>query len=381
MNKKILLTSIALITISIGGFLIYFFLVLVANNDPTVPSGVPESVRPIEKELPKMEEPAADTTNWKLYQNKQYGYELKYPANWEIGTTFNADPATFSAPSFSLPNCLENDSGVCPDFMIGNIHKVEPGETIKRDISFDANDKIIAEKNIKISGKDASFIEYYQASYGRRDGSMGLVRQEMKVIHNGVLYRIYISEIEYPSKTNGIKTSADWKYRKTFEAMLKSFRFLEDSDVLPTVNTASGVLYTNKEFGFSVLLPLGWEKYQVSVQKDKGDDKHTYIYFLMPTTDKNASAYDKNTGKLIAGLTDIFAITATDLDTWNHDANSKECKENPTPDCLEIGNVVGKNSQYVFSASYGNGIIPKDAQKFVEEGSAAKFLSGKFNLQ
>lgn len=335
----------------------------------------------VQEEKKTKSEEKVDTSAWKLYQNTAYGYELKYPANWEIGTTFGANPATFSAPSFSLPNC-STEGGICPNFSVGNVHEITAGETVKSDINFGPNDRMIAEKSMKISGEDASFVEYYQANYGHPDGQMGLVRQEMKVIHSGTLYRIYIDE-KNPDMSK-IKTSADWQYEKTFEAILASFKFIDRAVGVgypAPIVAAEEVLYANQEFGFSVALPEGWENYKVSVQQDKGDDKHTYIYFLMPSTDKSAGYYDKGTGKIVPGFSEIFVIVATDLATWNKDANSKECLENPNPDCPDANDVLAKNGKYVFSASYGNGVIaPKDVQKFIEGTSAAKFLSGKFQL-
>jgi putative hemolysin len=141
------------------------------------------------------------------------------------------------------------------------------------------------------------------------------------------------------------------------------------------------IIYTNTDYGFQVSLPKSWEKYQVSIQRDKGDDKHTYFYFMLPTSDKDwLGSYDKNTGKAIPGMVDIFVITANDLATWNKDLNSTECKENPNPSCPYEGSVVAKNNKYVFDAGYGNGLLPPDVDKFRSAKSAEEFLNGKFKL-
>jgi hypothetical protein len=141
------------------------------------------------------------------------------------------------------------------------------------------------------------------------------------------------------------------------------------------------IIYKNTDYRFQVTFPKGWEKYQVSIQRDKGDDKHTYFYFMLPTTDKSWNgSYDKNTGGLIPGMVDIFVITANDLATWNKDLNSTECKQNPNPSCPFEGNVIAKNGKYVFDASYGNGLLPPDVQKFRVGKSAFEFLSGKFKF-
>ena len=377
MNHKILsiIVAVSVLIVLVLGYI--FFIGDI--NKKNVPTSDPTSSE--KKSETKSIAKAVDTSNWKIYKNETFGYELKYPADWEIGTIFGADPYTFSAPDFSPANRSENVKTI-PSFSISSIHKIAEGETVETNMPLGNPDgKIIEKKLIKIDGRDAMFAEYFKSGYGEKDSKVGRVQQQIKVIDAGVTY--FFEMQEYNREKEFSESSASWENKEIFQAILDSFKFLENNQVNITLSggITEGTLYTNEDFGFSVNLPVGWEKYKVSIQQDKGDDKHTYIYFLMPTTDKNVGYFDKKTGKIVLGFAEIFVVTATDLATWNKDASSKECLENPNPECPDAGSVLDKNDKYVFTANYGNGILPKDVQKFVESGSAAKFLSGKFKLE
>lgn len=226
-----------------------------------------------------------ETANWKTYQNNQYGYELKYPADWKITTMGNVDPATFSAPDFESPDCSNSEAKICDRLSVGNIHKAENNETIESDISLNTNDKVITKKTIKISGEDASFVEYYQANYGRKDGKSGLVRQEIKTMHQGTVYRIYVDE--YNADINKIKTSADWENKAVFEAIITSFKFLDANDN----QTADRKTYRNEKYGFSIQLPIEWKSYSeydgkiLANSPDKFDSNPTILTGTPPKLD------------------------------------------------------------------------------------------------
>jgi hypothetical protein len=376
MNKKLSIVVISLLVLIIGGLSALLFLFYRQNKaiSPAVETKAEEAKKAVVAEK-------IDTSGWKLYRNETFGYELKYPSDWVIGTTFGADPYSFSAPDFSPAKNYSDGLQTIPSFSISSIHKIDEGEMVEMGMPLGNPDgRIIKKQWIKIDGRDAFFVEYLKNGYGDPNGKVGRVQEQIKVIDSGVAY--YIDMQEYTQDEKLLESSAAWENNATFQAILDSFHFLENNKVKITLSGVASkeIFYTNKDFGFSVALPEGWEKYQVSVQQDKGDDKHTYLYFLMPTTDKNAGYFDKKTGKVVKGLAEIFVITATDLATWNKDANSQECLENPNPSCPDVQGVIGKNSHYVFEASYGNGLLPKDVQKFVESGSAAKFLADKFKL-
>lgn len=376
MNKKVSVAVIIFLMLVIGGLSV---LLVIFYSKSRVAEPLP--VAAVRTVKPSKVVEKADTTDWKLYRNEAFGYELKYPADWEIGTTFGADPYSFSAPDFSPTSGYAGGAKAVPSFSLSSIHKLGEGETLETDMPLGNPDgRIIEKKMIKVDGRNALFVEYFKNGYGDPNGKTGRVQQQIKVIDGGAAYHLELQEYNQVGKL--LESSAQWENKAVLEAILASFKFLENNKVSATLSgpVSKELLYTNEKYGFSVALPAGWEKYQVSVQRDKGDDKHTYLYFLLPTSDKNFGYFDKNTGKIVKGSAEIFVITATDLNTWNNDVISKECIENPNPECPNESSVVGKDEKYVFTADYGNGLLPEDVQKFVADGSAAEFLDGKFKL-
>jgi len=123
----------------------------------------------------------------------------------------------------------------------------------------------------------------------------------------------------------------------------------------PTVNQpaatqpspASGITYTNTDFGFKIALPTGWEKYKPLVDNTR---KTSFVHILIPTNDKEWTVFDPNTEKLIYGYVDMFAIEIWDLSRWNEALSSADCKD-PHPGCPFESGVIAKNSKYVFVAS------------------------------
>ncbi len=45
-----------------------------------------------ETETPKIETPKNETAYWKIYKNKEYGFEIKYPKDWEVNIEKDTTP-------------------------------------------------------------------------------------------------------------------------------------------------------------------------------------------------------------------------------------------------------------------------------------------------
>lgn len=212
-----------------------------------------------------------DTSNWKLYQNIKFGYEIKYPADWEIGTLNNVPAEDFSAPYFA-PKSSEK---IHPNLMVGNIHKIDANETIETDLPLGAGSdyKLIDKKLIKVGGKDAAFVEYFQSGYGRKNGQTGMVRQQIKVINGDISYRIFLDEEN--EDINVLDSSKLWKETAILQAMLDSFRFLETNDINdPSYEEKSEqfqkIVYSNSKYQFNLELPATWQGYKVSEPGNDG---------------------------------------------------------------------------------------------------------------
>jgi hypothetical protein len=225
MDRKFINYFIAITLILIASFLILLYLIGKQEQ------AAEPLVQPISKD--KVSRTASpekvNTADWKLYQNKKYGYEMKYPADWEISTLNNVPADDFSAPSFYSSKSYENGSKSHPELMIGNIHKIESRETIETNLPLGAGSDyiLIDKKPMEIGGRDAMFVEYFQASYGRTNGKMGKARQQIKVINNGTSYLISIDEED--EDIDVLDSSKLWKNKAIFDAILESFRFLNSN--------------------------------------------------------------------------------------------------------------------------------------------------------
>jgi len=74
-NKKTIIFVVAIILVVCLG---WFFLGKIKK-----PNQVPAETAQIEYKNPKAEN-AENYSQWKVYENKKYGYSLKYPDNWKI---------------------------------------------------------------------------------------------------------------------------------------------------------------------------------------------------------------------------------------------------------------------------------------------------------
>ena len=89
--KDNLKRDIAIVTISV----IFSFLFII-NNLPSVPEKIQENAPSYTEDITEQvieneaENPTIDTANWKIYQNRWYGFELKYPEQWNKPLSKNA---------------------------------------------------------------------------------------------------------------------------------------------------------------------------------------------------------------------------------------------------------------------------------------------------
>ncbi len=102
---------------------------------------------------------------------------------------------------------------------------------------------------------------------------------------------------------------------------------------------ANDVVYKNTQYGFQIKMPKEWAGYKVVVLKRD----NVYVYVDLPTTDKSwpVSSSDPK------GYTSIAAITIWDINKWNKELKSPDCKD-PVPGCPMSNEVLAKTSKYVF---------------------------------
>lgn len=214
-----------------------------------------------------------ETSDWEIYRNDEYGFELKYPESW--------------ITELSGPNYVQE--------------QIERGETISgtvaptlETISFfapawQAHPKLQLTTTISKTSKEIS-VENYEKSlaYSSSCDPRFLTERptHIKIItnENGVAFlEIKVTETErtqrlfscYYAKNQGgtevalVTTSfenrLDFEYLdKTFQTILSTFRFVD------SVDTSGWQSYRNDEYGFEVVLPETWQGYSVITESWDG---------------------------------------------------------------------------------------------------------------
>jgi hypothetical protein len=97
LNRKILIINSLLILILLS----VIFVVMGLNLQPKPQSAQTPAISQPTQEPQQKQEPI-DTSNWKTYRNEKYGFEVKYPKDWEIFLSGDESEASFYNPNLPL---------------------------------------------------------------------------------------------------------------------------------------------------------------------------------------------------------------------------------------------------------------------------------------
>ena len=165
--------------------------------------------------------------NWQTYRNEEYGFEVKYPGEWEVLTQegrielrSGSKPAGDLETNVGLSiSVMENDKKLNLEQIVIN------NETNKQDTYIYQN-----KENILIDGKPA-----FKADIG----NWGMVQaQQYLIIANGKIYNIIIDGLQ--------------EYFKEPEKIVSTFKFIKPFD------TSNWQTYRNEEWGFEGKYPENW---------------------------------------------------------------------------------------------------------------------------
>jgi len=124
-------------------------------------------------------------------------------------------------------------------------------------------------------------------------------------------------------------------------------RFYYTTDITQIKNTVQlsknikDVVYKNKNIGFNMHLPKGWEKYKVIERNDSTRSWLEYIEFFLPTQD---SSYEEQ--KPFPYMASVGVIAVWPKERW--DSEKISCaKDGQKPGCPDDENKILQNNKYV----------------------------------
>jgi len=170
-----------------------------------------------------------ETANWKTYKNEDYGYELRYPTDWNI---------TVEAPDYY---CLSKDSCVGGAERIYSISSIRFGGLRIIVLNNPSMLSTQAWINKYINTKTASSVT--ETEIGGEKGiriifTNGAINNVSYVVKGPVVYSISMS-YSGPGEEN---------LKKILDQILSTIRFVEWET------------YTNKEWGYKISFPSNWKK-------------------------------------------------------------------------------------------------------------------------
>ena len=262
-------------------FLIIFLLILIffALGTATFYFSLKEKGKKIEKEektatLPKapqtkkttpepekittqLQEPSTteptDTSDWKIYRSKKWGFEIKYPSHLQIGKTlfdqpFNPGLEGSILTTFSDKKTDELVIALSLRSLDGYIIRDHPAGIYYR---FDQKEnRWIPSVQGQIIGKEPKLLDLAITAYGYRSGDGKCLWHEAVVPHpteNYVFEFVFVTCVDEGQQPGALGRIPD------LTPILATIIFSE-----PRLDLSGWKIYRNKKFGFEVIYPPSW---------------------------------------------------------------------------------------------------------------------------
>ncbi|TSC70251.1 MAG: hypothetical protein CEO12_455 [Parcubacteria group bacterium Gr01-1014_46] len=173
-----------------------------------------------------------DVSTWKTYRNEEYGFEFKYPQDWEVATSSNQDLITWSVGRYGD----KSNTWFLFDFKIFiNLHKENIDDFIKN--YFDNTNDILKQENL-YSG---IYIEYAgipgSAYFQLLPGNNKIILFESRIDINSKEFKQILSTFKFTNGNNTIALYPKLNWQKTVSVDGSSYGiFLDNYDYIKDVS-------------------------------------------------------------------------------------------------------------------------------------------------
>lgn len=177
--------------------------------------GVSPSISPVS---------SIDTSNWKTYRNEKYGFEVRYPGEWNVNII--ESPGIETAIQIMSPSAQKGQEGT---------HSLGPIFDIRIVVNKAYQGRITGQK-IKFLGKNAIDTGWYTSNVG------GLPVRDI----------VIIDDPEITISFGGTLLESQKTEESLLDPILSTFKFIEPQAIIDTLNWKT---YRNEKYGFTFQYP------------------------------------------------------------------------------------------------------------------------------